>query len=195
MEANEVKKYHVVSGEPTDAAIATHDIHVDGELDANRERQELDSTGAPLQPRSSELDRMARQSELAGVVSRGELSGNSTSRSELSPRRKPVSASSPPPVPTQQHQTTSASSSNQPWSDPGSQGLAATGPVTNQTAAEAAEAEEMRRLEDEERRIDEAIAESERLQALRKEKEELQKRKLEIKARASGGGGSSTAPS
>jgi hypothetical protein len=49
----------------------------------------------------------------------------------------------------------------------------------------------MRRLEEEGRRIDEAIAESERLQALRKEKEELQKRKLEMKARASGGGSTS----
>ena len=67
--------------------------------------------------------------------------------------------------------------------------------MTNQSPAEAAEAAEMRRLEEEERRIDEAIAELERLQALRKEKEDLQKRKLEMKARASGGGSSSALPS
>jgi hypothetical protein len=46
MEANEAKKYHVITGEPTAAAVAAHDIHVDGdgvnELDSNRERQELD---------------------------------------------------------------------------------------------------------------------------------------------------------
>lgn len=65
------------------------------------------------------------------------------------------------------------------------------GPVMNQSPVEAAEPAEMGRLEEEERRIDEAIAESERLQVLRKEKEELQKRKLEMKARASGGGSTS----
>jgi hypothetical protein len=79
----------------------------------------------------------------------------------------------------------------QPRTDPGVEGLSAMGPVMNQSPVEAAEPAEMGRLEEEERRIDEAIAESERLQVLRKEKEELQKRKLEMKARASGGGSTS----
>jgi len=52
-----------------------------------------------------------------------------------------------------------------------------------------AEADELLRMEEEERRIDEAIAESERLQALRKEKEELQKRMLEARAKNSDKGG------
>jgi hypothetical protein len=127
MEANEAKKYHVITGEPTAAAVAAHDIHVDGdgvnELDSNRERQELDSTGAPLQPRSTELDGTARHPEMRAITSRGELSGNLTSRSELPPRRKPLSPSPIPPIPNSQPKTTpSISWANNPgpipeWKD------------------------------------------------------------------------------
>lgn len=49
------------------------------------------------------------------------------------------------------------------------------------------EHDELLSLEEEERRIDEAIAESERLQKLRREKEELQRRRMEARARKEGG--------
>jgi len=200
MEAKEADTPHIITGEPMNEGLAVHGIQLDGnDLDASGERQELDSTGASIQPRHAELDATANLSELsdAGIPFRGELSGDSTRRSELSPKRKPLSGSVSPRIsdPTSQS-LTSAPWSNKPWSNPDIEGFGVAYPVTHQSTNEAAEAAEMRRIEEEERRIDAAIAESERLQALRKQKEELQKRKLEMMARASGGpGSSSTAPS
>ena len=94
-------------------AVAAHDVRVDDDgvnkLDSNRKRQELDSTGAPLQPRSTELDGTARHPEMNAITSRGELSGNSTSRSELSPRWKLLSSNPTPPIPNSQPKTASMS--------------------------------------------------------------------------------------
>jgi hypothetical protein len=200
MEAKEAGKPHIITGEHMDHGPEVHEIQLDGnELDASVERQELGSNGTitSFQPTHAELNAAANLSELsdAGVPFRGELSGDSTRRSELSPKRKPVSGSASPGIddPTSQSPPR-ASWSNSPWSNPGVERF---GAPHVQSAEEVAEAAEMRRIEEEERRIDEAIAESERLQALRRQKEELQKRKLEMMARGSGGsrpGGSSNGP-
>jgi transposase-like protein len=166
MEANETQKEHLINRAGLGLG-GTHDVHADrvNELDATRERQELDSTGVTSQAVTSELDG-------ATAAPRGELSGDSTSRS---PRRKPI-AGTIPPVPDPPTQTTASASwfgFNQPWSDPGAEGLTTASPVTQRTP-EAAEAAE-------------AIAESERLQELRREKEELQRRRMEMRSKMGSG--------
>ncbi|KAF4627183.1 hypothetical protein G7Y89_g10978 [Cudoniella acicularis] len=201
MEAREVDKPQFVTGEPRDEELAVHDIILDhNELDTSRERQEMDGTGTSLRPRHAELDATGNSSGLnSSSVPFRDRGEPKTIRSELSPTRKPLSDSTAPIIsdPTLTQSPNSAPYSNTPWSNPGIESFgAAQPPATHQSANETSEALEMRRIEEEERRIDAAIAESERLQALRKEKEELQKRKLEMMAGASGGGGSSsTAPS
>ena len=111
------------------------------------ECQELGYTGVSLQPRSSELDGIARYPEVSAITSRGELNGNSTSRSKLSRRRKP---SPTPPIPNSQPQTTASTPwTNNPWTDPGVERISVMSPVTNQSPTEAAEAAEIRRPEEE----------------------------------------------
>jgi hypothetical protein len=167
---------------------AVHDNPFEGnEVRASERRQESDNTGVSPRPEYSELDGKAEIPELDGPnpLARGEVSGDSMMLFEHSPpNRKSLPGSTAP----QLGQTTSKSPAsvshlNSPWSSPGIEDLKSE-EALGARPGKAANAAEMRRIEEEERRLDEAIAESEKLQALRRQKEELQKRKLDMQAKA-----------
>jgi hypothetical protein len=175
------------------------------ELSGEPTRRELDGTVSGAT--HAELPADAQRSE------RAELGPSGSHQ-----LRKPVggfapNAISPNLLPQSQQHKPLASSSwvNSPWSDPGFEQESSSHsqpehPPPPQNAppqipipiahlheepGSPTEQDELLRMEEEERRIDEAIAESERLQALRREKDELQKKMLEARAKKSGGGGPS----
>jgi hypothetical protein len=193
MEANERGSYHAVKPHDAvtdhvhDTPFATGGIGIE-ELSGDIQRQEgLDAA----------LVSGATHSELGGDSERRQMTELASTPSHH--QRKPVAGAPPTTSPNlnpSPQPFTSASWSNTPWSDPG---FDATPPSskpppipTPQVEGEAdspTERDELMRLQEDERRIDAAIAESERLQALRKEKEEVQRRMLEARARKGGGAG------
>jgi hypothetical protein len=177
-----------------DAPAGFGDPRIVTELPVRREKHEL--------PGQGESNRYSVPTELASTTPFGprhsELDGQSQSPlppSELSNESstKKAAVSNLTVKPTQEMSRVSASWSNTPWSEPQegflpSASSAAAVPAARQSITRELEGrgvevddedpDELQRLMDEERRIDEAIIESERIQKLRKEKEELQKKLL-----------------
>lgn len=165
-----------------DAPAGFGDPRTATELPVRREKHEL--------PGQGEGNRNSVPAEL------GATSEVSPPPSELpnEPSAKKAAKSNISVKPTQEMSRVSASWSNTPWSEP-QEGIlprassAAVMPAAGHNReqegrgvlSEEGDADELQRLMDEERRIDEAILESERIQKLRQEKEELQKRLLEAR--------------
>jgi hypothetical protein len=159
-----------------------HELPGQGESNRYSVPTELAST-TPFGPTHSELDGQNQP-----PLPPSELSNESSTK-------KPV-ASKLSVEPTPEMSRVSASWSNTPWSEPQegflpSASSAAANPSNSSTGqnitrelegrgvdVDDEDPDELQRLMDEERRIDEAILESERIQKLRQEKEELQKKLL-----------------
>jgi hypothetical protein len=173
---------NTVTDHVLDNLLAIRDIEIE-ELSADTEWRE--GNGATHSELSGDLEQR-QMTELASTPSHHQRKHVAAAPPTASPRSNP----SPQPL-------TSASWSNTPWSDPGFEAsppaskpppvpapAPAPAPQVEGKADSPTERDELMRLEEDERRIDAAIAESERLQALRREKEEVQKRMSEAKAKA-----------